>query len=280
MGAVTVAGGTGDTVGMTGPNTNRLTDPDFDGVASAITVALYAIAYDSARTVIAGASGAIYHSTDDDTFTAATAAGGFAGTFYGASYGASTFVAVGTSGTIQHDADGTGTWTAATAAASFAGTFYDVTWSPTFSRFIACGSGGTVQWDADGAGTWTAGTVSNSYVGNFTRVVEFGGKVYVMGDDGEVQVSSDGASFTRINFGTTAGLDMCVMGPMLAILDNTGSTSRSLWVTGDGGSWAEVVLPTPLVAGYEYRRMGHDRQGHWLFATEDYDRIMFTRGML
>lgn len=282
LGSVFLAGTTiaANHVGTTGQGTTevvRITQPDFAGVA--INVGINAVAYDSSTTVVAGVSGGIYSSTDEASWTLRTPAASFAGTFHGGAYGASTFVLVGTSGTIQTSAAGT-TWAAQTAAGGYTGTFYDVIWSPVLNSFVAVGGGGAIQTSTNGT-SWTARTAAGGFAGDFTRVVEFAlaGKIVAMGAGGVIQTSTDGITWTSVTNGTTSGLDLCVMGNALALLDDTGGTSRSLWVSSDAVTWAQVALPSRS-AGLEYRRMGVTREGQWMFATQDFDRVIFTAGML
>ena len=145
----------------------------------------YAVAFNAGRYVIA-ASGAMFYSSDLNTFTQATTAAG--AIYTKVIYAGGQYVAVSTQRTIITSPDGI-TWTDRTPATLI--TYQDVIYAN--SLYVAYGTivSGNLATSSDGV-TWTSRSVGSSSI---FQVIYAGG-LFVAATGGGVYTSSDGVTWT------------------------------------------------------------------------------------
>jgi trimeric autotransporter adhesin len=159
--------------------------------AATVTVNGLVTAVDPGTSVVRAASGAI---SDSITVTVlqpgaqwTPQASGSAFDLTGVAWSGTTFVAVGTSGTILSSADGT-TWTSRTS--NTVNGFTAVTWSG--SMFVAVGVGATVLTSPDGI-TWTPHDTGVS--GDLLTVARLGSLVVAGGTQAKLFISTNGTTW-------------------------------------------------------------------------------------
>lgn len=192
--------------------------------------------------VVAGTGGAI-DSGSATSWTARTAAGGYAGIFRGAGHCSSLllFVLVGSGGAIQTSPNGT-TWTARTADGSYSDDFHCVAVDNDSPMFVIAGENGEIQTSPNGT-TWTARTADGSYSGTFYGAAWTGSLFVLVGSTGEIQTSPDGVTWTaRAADESFSGQFTSVFwsaeaGCLIAVGDGEIQTSL------DGITWTRRVAP-------------------------------------
>lgn len=155
--------------------------------------------YDSGSLIVAVGNGGKTQNAayDTDPFTEVAAAGGYTDTLYDITKMGSVWIAVGAAGGIQTSTNPASSWTQRTAASAFAGTFNAV--ATDGSVAVLVGTSGTIQTTTDGA-SYTSRTAGSSYSATFNSAAHdsVSGLFHIGGDDGEIQTSADGTSWSRV----------------------------------------------------------------------------------
>lgn len=223
--------------------------------AGGYTGTFYAADQSGSITIVAGAAGEIETTSDVflNVMVKRTQAGAYAGDFRAIIVNGSNVVLGGTSGEIQYNTNqGTGVWTKSTQAGAYAGTFYAGTYQ--FGLYILFGSGGEIQTSPDMI-TWTKRTQASAYAGDFRGACSNASNASVptaiaVGTAGEIQVTTDGISYTRVSpayVGHSNGSVVLFSGDLLCakhvgvgyVVAGVGHKAFSV----DGTAWVNVSAP-------------------------------------
>lgn len=228
-----------------------ITDPSSTPTLNAVTFGIGGL---DGTQVAVGNAGVIYYAYRGNTWTTATAGSAYAGNFQGVTNNGTAFCAVGATGGIQTDADGTGTWTARTAASAFAGTFYAVAAnsasSGTQPDFVAVGTTGTIQTSTDNGATWATNTAGSAYASTFTSVAydSVTATWCAVGASGEIQTAPNGnapLTWTQRRTGTeTVGYVCARPGGGFVVAFNNGSGASTIVKSTDGTTFSTVTQVT------------------------------------
>ena len=182
------------------------------------------ISYGNGIFVAVGEPGALYTSSDGETWTWRSSRTGQS--LRDVSYGGGTFVAVGEGGTILSSPDGV-IWTGCNS-----GTGYDLNGvSYGEGTFVAVGDGGAILASSDGL-TWAARD-SGTHQG--LNKIAFGKDTFVAaGRNGTLLASADGAVWTLQSSGTHGHLDGIAYGK-----DTFVAVGEAIITSSDGKAWAE-----------------------------------------
>jgi len=188
--------------------------------------------------------------------TVRMAAGGFTGNFYCAAFGVvsggyRTWVAVGAKG--QYSRDDCQTWSAASTDLEIVGIWYGVAFGAGVFVTVGADSAGggatpLIRSSTDGSG-WTARTLGGTpAAGDTLRAVTYGGGLFVaVGDNGHIQTSPDGVTWTK-RMAASATDDLAAVayrsGHFVAV-GGVGSTAVAEYST-DGITWSRVTFPASV----------------------------------
>ena len=189
------------------------------------------ICYGNGVFVAVGTNGAIYRSSDGDSFSqVGSVSGNFTGVCYGGHFGTPTFIAVGDGGIYRSTDNGT-TWTAVdTSVIGLKSVSYtgSAGWT-----FVAVGNT-NVRKSTDGGITWT----SMGYYASFNDIC-YGGKFVAVGYD------NNGG---KIYYSTNAGITMTLAtgyggGPVYGVCYGNGKyvcVGSGIYYSTDGITWTGV----------------------------------------
>ena len=182
------------------------------------------ISYGNGIFVAVGEPGALYTSSDGETWTWRSS--GTNQSLRDVSYGGGTFVAVGKGGTILSSPDGV-IWTGCNS-----GTGYDLNGvSYGGNTFVAVGDGGAILASSDGF-TWSARD-SGTHQG--LNKIAFGKDTFIAaGRNGTLLASPDGAVWTPQPSGTHGHLDGIAYGK-----DTFVAVGEAILTSSDGKAWTE-----------------------------------------
>jgi hypothetical protein len=183
--------------------------------------------------MVVGNSGTIYTSSDGTTWTSRTS--NTSKDLENVTYGNSTFVTVGSSGTILTSSDNGSTWTSRTSGTS--NTLEGVTYSN--NTFVTVGSSGTILTSSDNGTSWdnrTSGTTQNLHD------VTYGNSTFVtVGNSGTILTSSDATTWTTRTSGTSNYLEDVTYRNSIFV---TVGQSGTILTSSDGTTWTSRTSGT------------------------------------
>lgn len=253
-------------------NKNRTISNWLNGVVESGTPDLRSIAYGSDGTipcwVAVGEGGAIYKSYDGAHWSTETADAAYVGDFNCISYGGGVWVAVGTAAEIQTSTNGLA-WTRRAAAGAYAGDFMCCGYNGSNLWCIA-GTAGEIETAADPTGAWTQRAPDGAFADVFRGVV-YGNSTWVLvGDDDEIQSSSDATTWAQRKTGGGAGeqFNSISYGENIFVVVGGGSISNEIWTAPktDLTTWTQRTSPRISVFS-GYTSVKYDSYFGWFVAV-------------
>lgn len=220
--------------------------------ASLFTVCSNQLPYGTRYWIVAG-DGVIYKSTNGLAWTSETPGSSYSGNFNNSVYigavgGIQRILLVGDAGEIQAPANNAyNTWTRYHGGEAFA--LLGVAWDGTHA--VAVGENGAILrcTPATSLGSWATSTPAAAYAGDFNGIA-FGAGVFVaVGENGEIQTSPDGITFThRTAAGGFTGLftDVTYAGAQFVAVGANGEVQTSP----NGITWTRRTLTDAIADAF------------------------------
>ena len=195
--------------------------------------------------IAVGEGGSIYRSFDGIHWSVESPAGAYAGDFNHVHFGDGVFVAVGTGGEIETSTTGI-TWTQRAPAGAYAGDFMCCHYNGS-SLWVIAGTLGEIETAADPTGAWTQRAPDGGFADTF-RAVTYGNSTWILvGDDDEIQSSSNAVAWTQRKTGGGAGeqFNAVTYGNNLFVVAGGGSISNEIWTApkADIATWTQRTSP-------------------------------------